>query len=325
MPSLKTSSKAVINLVPPNLCPTMTQPSFFIVGAPKCGTTALSKYLNGHPEIFIPEQKELHFFDTDLKTPERAKTLDHYLGLFASGVDKICGEGTTTYLYSKTAAQEIYRFNPKAKIIIMLREPIEMMYSFHSQLLFNGSSETVDDFKEAIALESARKAGHQIPARCSEPSLLFYRDLAKFSDQVHRYLDIFGPEQVKILLFREFTDNTAIAFRNILEFIGADPNFEIEFVRMNSNKKVRNKTIQALVKYPPSRILEIGKYFIPLPQSQRRQLLEWFKQQIGRVNTQQATRPTLDPSLRTQLAQELRPDIQKLSQLINRDLSHWYA
>ena len=303
----------------------MTQPSFFIVGAPKCGTTALSKYLNCHPQVFIPEQKELHFFDTDLKTPERAKDLSHYLSLFEPGSNQMCGEGTTTYLYSKTAAQNIYQFNPNAKIIIMLREPVEMMYSFHSQLLFNGSSETVDDFKQAMALETTRKSGQQIPARCSEPSLLFYRELAKFSEQVDRYLDIFGPEQVKIFLFREFIDNTAIAFREILDFIGVDASFEMEFVRMNSNKKVRNKKIQELVKYPPSRILEIGKYFIPLPQDQRRQLLEWFKRQIGRANTQKSTRPTLDPNFRAQLTQELRPEIQKLAQLINRDLSHWYA
>lgn len=303
----------------------MTQPSFFIVGAPKCGTTALSKYLNCHPQVFIPDLKELHFFDTDLKTPERAKTLEHYLRLFVPGMGKICGEGTTTYLYSKTAAQDIYQFNPEAKIIIMLREPVEMMYSFHSQLLFNGSSETVDDFKEAIALEPTRKAGHQIPSRCSEPSLLFYRDLARFSEQVHRYLDIFGPEQVKILLFREFVEQTAIAFRDSLAFIGADPSFEIEFVPMNANKKIRNKKIQEMVKYPPSRILEIGKYFIPLPQVQRRQLLEWCKQQIGRVNTQHSTRPPLDSAFRAQLLQELRPEIQTLAKLINRDLSHWHC
>lgn len=301
------------------------RPTFFIVGAPKCGTTALSKYLNCHPDLFIPELKELHFFDTDLKTPERAPTLEHYLSLFEPGMGKICGEGTTTYLYSKTAAQEIYQFNPDARIIIMLREPVEMMYSFHSQLLYNGSSETVDDFQEAIALESTRKEGNHIPDRCSEPSLLFYRDLAKFSEQVQRYLDIFGPDQVKILLFREFTENTAIAFRNILEFIGADPSFEMDFVRMNSNKKVRNKKIQELIKYPPSRILELGKYFIPIPQAQRRRLLEWAKDQIGRANTQRATRPPLDLDLRAQLTQELKPDIQKLAQLINRDLSHWYA
>ena len=99
----------------------------------------------------------------------------------------------------------------------------------------------------------------------------------------------------------------------------------MEFVRINSNKKVRNKNIQTLVKYPPSRLLEIGKYFIPLPQAQRRQLLEWVKSQIGRANTQQATRPTLDPEYRAKLTQELVPDIQKLAQLINKDLSHWYA
>ena len=94
---------------------------------------------------------------------------------------------------------------------------------------------------------------------------------------------------------------------------------------MNSNKKVRNKKIQELIKYPPSRILELGKHLIPLPQTQRRQLLEWAKQQIGRANTQRSTRPTLDSDFRAQLIQELKPDIQKLAQLINRDLSHWYV
>ncbi|MEM9213547.1 MAG: sulfotransferase [Cyanobacteria bacterium P01_F01_bin.150] len=303
----------------------MTQPSFFIVGAPKCGTTALSKYLNCHPDVFIPEQKELHFFDTDLKTPERARNLKHYLSLFEPGANKICGEGTTTYLYSKTAAQEIYRFDPDAKIVIMLREPVEMMYSFHSQLLFNGSSETVEDFKEAIALEAPRKEGQQIPTRCREPRLLFYRELAKFSEQVNRYLDLFGPDQVKILLFHEFTENTVGSFQSVLEFIGAEPNFEMEFVRMNSSKRVRNKKIQELIKYPPKRLLEVGKYLLPLPQAQRRQLLEWGKNQVSKANTQQFTRPSLDPALRKQLTQELSSDIQKLSQLINRDLAHWYS
>lgn len=301
----------------------MLGPSFFLVGAPKCGTTALCKYLNRHPEVFIPQLKELHYFDTDLKTKNKATSLSDYLDLFAEGQGKICGEGSPTYLYSKTAAQEIYTFNPDAKIVIMLRNPVDMMYSFHSQHLFNGSSETVPDFETAINLEAERKQGSNIPERCVEPQILFYRDFARYANQVERYFQTFGSENVKIILFRDFKQTTADIFRETLEFIGADATFTTDFAAKNSNKKVRNTFLQRLVKYPPSNLLAAGKYLLPIPQSARRALLEGFKLKMKRLNTQKAPRPPLKPELRDRLLQELKPDIQRLAALLDQDLSHW--
>jgi len=302
----------------------MIIPSFFIVGAPKCGTTALSKYLNAHPDIFIPDAKELYYFDQDLNTAAQAQSIDEYMSLFDQGAGKICGEGTTTYLYSAVAAQRIYTFNPQARIIIMLRNPVDVMYSFHSQLLYNGSSETVDDFEQAIALEPQRKQGIHIPQKCAEPRLLLYRELARFALQVERYLNIFPRENIKIILFEEFSQNTPLVFREVLEFVGADPGFKMDFVRMNRNKKVRHKGIQQLVKYPPAKVLEVGKYFLPLPQSVRRSLLEGTKALIKRMNTQNATRLPLSPTLRLQLINDLSEDMGHLSRLIGQDLSHWH-
>jgi Sulfotransferase domain len=302
----------------------MKQPSFFIVGAPKCGTTALCKYLNRHPDIFVPPLKELNFFDLDIKSNKKANNLQEYLNFFAEGEGKVCGEGSPTYLRSEKAAQEIYNFNPDAKIIIMLREPVSLLYSLHSQNLYNGSSEDIKDFKQALEAESDRKSGKRIPKICVNPQDLYYRDVVKFTEQIERYFNFFGKEKVKIILFDDFQKDTNGVYQEILVFLGVNPVFETAFQKINSNKQVRNTTLQQIIKRPPSKLLEIGKYFIPLSRKQRRALLEGMKERLKRLNTQRTSRPPLDGEFRQQLQQELAPEIKRLSQLIDRDLSHWY-
>ena len=114
----------------------MNKPNLFIVGAPKCGTTFLYHYLKQHPEIYFPDFKEPHFFGSDLirKNGAYDLSLNNYKSLFNSD-KKIIGEASTFYIFSKNAAKEIYDFNPDAKIIIMLRNLVDLAYSLHSQLL----------------------------------------------------------------------------------------------------------------------------------------------------------------------------------------------
>ncbi|MEM9091845.1 MAG: sulfotransferase domain-containing protein [Cyanobacteria bacterium P01_F01_bin.53] len=244
--------------------------------------------------------------------------------LFSEGQGKLCGEGSTTYLYSRAAAQNIYDFDPDAKIIIMLRNPITVMHSFHSQLLFNGSSEIVQDFATALALEPKRKLGDSIPERCKTPELLLYKEGVKFSEQVKRYFDVFGTEQVKVILFDDFKKEPAKIYREVLEFIGADPAFETSFTTINSNKKARSPFLQTLLKYPPAKVLQAGKYFLPIPQAWRRALLEKTKASLKKMNTQKVARPPMDAQLRQQLIAEFTPEMQALGALIGRDLSTWY-
>jgi len=302
----------------------MKQPSFFIVGAPKCGTTALCKYLNRHPDIFIPALKELNFFDLDIKSNKKASNLQEYLNFFAEGEGKVCGEGSPTYLRSEKAAQEIFNFNPDAKILIMLREPVSLLYSLHSQNLYNGSSEDIKDFKLALAAESDRKLGKRIPKICVNPQDLYYRDVVKFSEQIERYFNVFGREKVKIILFDDFQKDLNKIYQEVLVFLDVNPNFETAFQKINSNKQVRNTTLQQLVKRPPTKLLEFGKYFIPLPREKRRALLEGIKEKLKKLNTKRTSRPELDEEFRKQLQQEFAPEIERLSQLIDRDLTHWY-
>ncbi|MGH7858384.1 MAG: sulfotransferase, partial [Candidatus Binatia bacterium] len=117
-------------------------PDFFIVGAPKCGTTAMNDYLAQHPDVFVPARKEMHFFGCDLVFTIPRITRDEYLQAFANwrGQKRIA-EASVWYLYSRTAVREIREFSPAARILVMLRQPVDMMYSLHSQRIYNGTED----------------------------------------------------------------------------------------------------------------------------------------------------------------------------------------
>lgn len=297
------------------------QPSFFIVGAPKAGTTAFCKYLNRHPQIFIPQRKELRYFNYN---PPRI-SLNSYLKFFEEGKGKICGEGTPDYLRSEFAPQAIYDFNPDAKIIIMLREPVDLLQSFHAQLLWNGKSEEEPDFQKAMALESERRQGRNIPKKCRNPEALYYRDVVKFTQQVSRYFQVFGKEKVQIILFDDFIKNTAKVYQETLDFLEVSSNFQTNFNVINSRKKIRSKFLQTLYINPPIQLLKIGKYFIPLSKSQRKALLNEIKERLKKLNKVKvaAQNKSLSPDVHKVMQQEFISEIQQLSKLIDRDLSHW--
>ena len=127
-----------------------SKPNFFIVGAPKCGTTALYEYLRPHPHIFMSKVKEPHFFANDLGTYPFIKTLEEYTRLFTDSNEQHVrvGEASVYYLRSATAIANIHQFNPHAKIIAMFRNPVEMVHALHSQLLYV-SEESESDFETA--------------------------------------------------------------------------------------------------------------------------------------------------------------------------------
>ena len=133
----------------------MTKPNLFILGAPKCGTTALRDYLGSHPEVFSCAPDEPHFFSTDLVGRSTELSEKQYLRKYFSGVKKhhkIIIDKSTWYLYSKNAVSNILRFNPDSKFIVMVRNPVDMDYSLHSQLLWTGE-EDISDFETSWHLQ----------------------------------------------------------------------------------------------------------------------------------------------------------------------------
>ncbi len=302
----------------------MTKPNFFIVGAPKCGTTALYTYLKAHPDIYMPYQKEPHHFATDLLyapryTPYRDRNV--YLALFADATrEQRIGEASVCYLYSRCAAQAIYDFNPDARIIIMLRSPAEMMYSLYYQQVFSGE-EPLPSFAEALAAENDRRQGKNVPAGLLTPvECLFYRDMARYTGQVRRYFDTFGREAVHVIIYDDFRADTAATYRLALEFLDVDPDFRADFRVVNRSKRIRSKRFRDFYLKPPA-------WYIVLMRMSRRAIPASARhatsQLLLRSNTQPADHSPMDPKLRAQLQQEFIPEIEDLSELLGRDLTRW--
>ncbi len=300
-------------------CSGMVKPNFFVVGAAKSGTTAMCDYLRRHPDIFIPEEKEINFFGSDMPVRVPRLTEEQYLNWFFSNVEgeTRIGDGSVWYLYTRKAAEEIKAWEPDARILIMLRNPVDAMYSLHSQLLYNGD-EVIPDFEEALEAEEDRKAGLRLPGKVSFPQMLFYREITRYVDQVGRFFDTFSEEQVKVILFDDFVARTDEVYRSTLEFLQVDPEFVPGFEVVNPNKGVRNRAFQTFLKRPPAWFRKIGRTVFPRYESRgklRRRLMAW--------NTRFQDRARLDPAIRVRLVEECSPDIRRLGDRLGRDLSVW--
>ena len=295
----------------------MRGPDFFIVGAPKCGTTAMNSYLGQHPEVFMPEQKELHYFGTDLNSPVYVRDKDEYLAHFSEVCDeKRIGEASVWYLYSKSAAKEIKDFCPSASIVIMLRNPVDMLYSLHSQFLYNGN-EDIRNFEAALDAEEDRKRGLRVPKSALLVEGLYYRETAKYMHQVQRYLHVFGSENVHVVIFDDFKSDTPSTYKETLHFLGVDETFHPNFRIINPNKGVRSWALHSFLWRHPEIVVKLGRALVP------RQLYTHLLYAIKRLNFQYTPRPPMNPHLRKRLQQEFALEVDMLSELLGRDLTYW--
>ena len=295
----------------------MKRPDFFIVGAFKAGTTALYEYLRAHPQIFMSVPKEPMYFGHDLTPRYRRMTQDEYLALFRDAHDnQHAGEASPWYLYSKTAAQEIRDFDGAAKAIVMLRNPVDVMYSQHSQLVFN-QREDLTDFAQALAAEDDRMAGHRLPADAIRPEALYYRRSVDFTEQVARYFDVFGRSGVHIVVFDDLVADPRAVYRSTLEFLGVDPTFEVDLSVYNPNKKPRSGAVQKMIFAPKGPMKRVVGRRRSVPVMHR------VRDALVTANSTTAQRKEMDPELRAQLTAEFEPRVAELGALIGRDLSAW--
>lgn len=297
-----------------------TKPNFFIVGAPKCGTTALYEYLRPHPNIFMPELKEPHFFTTELVAP-KVKSLEEYTQLFAGATREHLrvGEASASYLSSPSAIRRIREFNPEAKLIAMLRNPVDMVYSMHSQLLY-WSEETEGDFEKAWRLQERRSRGIDLPKSCEEPYWVQYASLAKFGSQIQRLLSIFPAEQVKVILQEDFHASSARVYAEVIEFLDLPSDGRTTFPRANEQKRFRGSWLRNFIRKPPP-VLRTA--FRHLKRTAGEERIVAFKNMVVDLNTSRVRRPPLDPAFRKELIETFRDDVALLSGILNRDLSHW--
>lgn len=308
------------------------KPDFFIVGAPKCGTTALNHYLAMHPDVFVAK-KEMHFFGSDLRFGPQFQFYrrypDAYLDAFETWNGQTCaGEASVWYLFSRRAAAEIKAFNPQARIIIMLRNPVAMLHSLYCQFVADGN-ENLSTFREALAAENDRRQGRRISRQTYLAQALVYRTTAAYTEQVRRYFEVFGRERVHVIIYDDFSSHTADIYRGTLAFLGVNSGggtavFNIINGNVNGNKSVRSPVLRAILRDPLLyRTIIALRPWLPrrvfrLAQNTGVRLIEF-----NSVNHNAEKRAALASDMERLLCREFEPEIERLSVLLGRDLTYW--
>lgn len=299
----------------------MKKPNLFLIGAAKCGTTSLYYYLKQHPDIFFPEHKEPHFFSTDLQWRYRGteyRNLDEYLTIFEPATtEKWVGEASVWHLYSKNAAKGIFDFNPNAKLLCILRNPVDMMHSMYRFGIKRGH-ENAPSFREAIELEPKRTEWSQAPKTLFLLDAIWYNRIANFGEQLERYIKIFPRENIKFLLTEELHKDTESVVAGILNFLGVDFFDNIDYSPMNvtaTNREVSR--LEYLKRFSPQAANQVGK-FIPAA------IKQGLRSSLGNSRRPEPVDAKVMPlDLRKKLLVRHRASIEKTSELIGRDLSHW--
>jgi hypothetical protein len=304
-------------------------PDFFIVGHPKCGTTALYEMLRRHPQIFMPDFKEPRFFASDL--PSRLQpsamsvlpqTLDDYLALFdPARPEQRVGEASPSYLRSSAAARAIAELQPDARIIAILREPASFLRSLHLEFLRN-RFETETDLSSAIAHEPpAPLIGPSSPDSPRRPR---YTDRVRYVEQLRRYHDVFGPERVLVLIYDDFRSDNEATVRQVLRFLEVDDTHPIEVIEANPTVGVRSLRVDDWVRAlyaernPLTRALKATVRALT-PRRVHGELLRGIRR---RLVYGQPSPP--DEQYMTELRRRFEPEVVALSEYLGRDLvSQW--
>lgn len=299
----------------------MTKPNTFIIGAPKCGTTALATYLSEHPNVFMSSPKEPHFFLID-SLPNRTKysSLDHYLELFHGTTEehKTIAEASVWYMFNYFAVEKILCFDPGSRFIVMLRRPDEMLHAMHSQNLAS-LQEDIESFEEAWGLSLKTNVRDRYPPLCRAPEFLQYDKIAKFGAQVERLKKIIPSNQLHIIFFDDFSTNTANVYNELLSFLNLSDDKRASFEIINPNKELRNRFLGAILKSPPKSVLKFTK---TLKSAFGMEKIE-IREKLNQMNSKKKRRNILPARLRREIIEHHREDIVLLSKITNRDLAHW--
>ena len=283
----------------------------------------MAHYLGSHPDIFMA-RKEMNVFGADLRFGPQfyRRDLGAYLSEFAPRQgQRRAGEASVWHLFSSQAAAEIKAFNPEARIIIMLREPAEMLYSLYHQFRFDGN-EPLPAFEKALAAQDERRAGRGIGRQTYFAQGLVYRDTVRYAEQVRRYFETFGRSRVHVILYEEFAGGVEASYRAVLDFLEVPATgVEIDFQVINGNKGVRNPALRAVLsdRFIRATAVAVARR---LPQPLFR-LLHDIERRLWKMNERPAKRLPLASDLRAALRRELAPEIECLSALLGRDLALW--
>jgi hypothetical protein len=286
------------------------RPTFICVGAGKAGTTWLWEMLRSHPDVYLPDVKELHYFNdiayegSDVRNPNHRRPVEWYLRFFAGArPGQVCGEISPSYLWSRTAPDAIHAFDPQMRILVMLRDPVQRLFSSY---LFGQQKGEIGQ----ISFEEALR------------TVDYLLDRAPCCAAVARYLELFGPERVKVVLYEDLLADSRSLLVDVERFLGVRP-FTPDEVEERRNVTGASRFPTATTFLMRNRIrlkrhglewlVDVGKRVGVV------RVFRWFQSQVRPYDQ----RPTIAPETEAELREFFRADVEGLERLLGLDLARW--
>ena len=294
-------------------------PSFFIIGAPKCGTTSLAGWLADHPRVFMSPWKEPRYFDRDLRTRMRIGSRE-YGSLFRGAAEDhlAVGEATVWYLFSSQAVPNIERELSGSRYVVMIRNPVDMASSLHEQMSLH-QVEHITDFADAWEHSPVRRAGKGVRRWVVEPRLLDYQHVCRLGEQLERLYDRVPEERVLVLILDDIKADPRREYLRVLEFLGLPDDQRVSFPARNPAKRVRWQGLQLGIVFgmKAERVIR-GRLGLPPVHSR-------LLRALNDLNKTPRQRPAMEPTLRARLTEYFAEDMHRLERLLGRELSAWTA
>ena len=295
-------------------------PNTFIVGAPNSGAGEMAAYLALHPNVFLCEPSEPYFWCEDyplLQLRHGMTSLDQYLELFAKAElpHYVRLEASCNYLASEVAVEQIVEAQPDAKFIVMLRDPVELTFEFHTEILVNGF-ETEDDFETAWRLQAKRRQGESLPRYCEAHQFLQYAEVANYPKQLQRLFSKVQPGNRLVLTFEEFVGNEDYCFHQVLDFLDLGYLEESDFIDNNQERVCSLNTLSSLIHRPIlGSAVEAARYFA----------LQIQRCLTGGGSTSRRIRnwPGVRPEFQVELEEFFAEQNRITAEILERDLSGW--
>lgn len=294
--------------------PPTKKPNFFIIGAPKCGTSSLWAWLRSHPGVFFPRFKEPNFFNFD-HYRGGCRTLKDYESLFhkAQPWHRAIGDATPAYLRSRTAIPAITDYVNQAKIVVSIRHPVDMALSLH-HFQFLLRNENVPDFWTAWKIQKQRRYGAHRPRRCDDIRNLWYADICSLGSQLKRVYDQIPKDRIHVIQLENVKSDPLKEYRRLLGFLGLKQDDRDHFPIVNEASNRRFKSLWSIYKLMDQFIRDSG---IKMPRTGLMQNID------NRTRKPADNRATLTASQRAELVDYFRNETRLAEQASGLDLEHW--
>jgi len=291
-------------------------PNFLIVGAAKAGTTSFYHWLKEHPEVFMPNIKEPSFFVHNYGISNGKE----YLSLFRLvGKQKAIGESSTAYLCSPESPQLIHDYLGNIKIIIFLRNPEDRAYSLYSWMVMEGY-ENIIPFERALQEEEKRFYDQDFRFNNQQFFWDFmYTKSGFYYEQVKRYIDLFGNENVKTIVFEELINTPEKIYYDVCNFLNISNDYKPDFIHLNKTKVPKNIRLNyhlhsLIRKLNNKRSIRFLFFFL----IQLLYLIIYLN-----LKSKDKKHTELSENIRIEMNNAYKKDLVQLSKLIKKDLTHW--